>query len=113
MSRETLTVILSNAKDLVVYRKISPLPTVGRNDICPSLFFVFLGVISYRIEDLLSLFSIMTKNSLQVLGTHIGIKLYNQEEYVSLTDIARYKNKEHPADIIKNRMRNKNTIVFL
>lgn len=55
----------------------------------------------------------MTKNSLQVLGTHIGIKLYNQEEYVSLTDIARYKNKEHPADIIKNRIRNKNSIVFL
>lgn len=54
----------------------------------------------------------MSINSLQVLGTHIGMKLYNQEEYVSLTDIAKHKSTS-PDQVIQNRMRNKNTLEFL
>lgn len=54
----------------------------------------------------------MTKNSLHVLGTHIGIKQYNQEEYISLTDIAKHKSSS-PDQLIQNRMRNKNTLEFL
>jgi len=44
-----------------------------------------------------------------------GIMLYsvNTESYVSITDIAKYKNSEAPRDIIKNWMRNKNTIELL
>ena len=34
-----------------------------------------------------------------VLGTEIAIK--EKEDYISLTDIAKYKNPEHPADVIK------------
>ena len=37
----------------------------------------------------------------------------NEADYVSLTDIAKFKNAQFPADIVKNRLRNKNTIAFL
>ena len=48
-----------------------------------------------------------------VLGTDIKIFSPKKEEYISLTDIARYKNPEHPADVIKNWTRSKDTIEFL
>ena len=37
----------------------------------------------------------------------------SQDDYISLTDIARYKNPEFPADVIKNWLRIRNTIEFL
>ena len=37
----------------------------------------------------------------------------NGDDYISLTDIARYKNSEEPKDIVKNWMRNRSTIEFL
>lgn len=37
----------------------------------------------------------------------------NKEDYISLTDIARYKNPEFPADVVKNWLRIKSTIEFL
>lgn len=44
----------------------------------------------------------------------INIKLSNiGDDYISLTDIAKYKNQESPDDVIKNWMRNKNTLDFL
>ena len=36
-----------------------------------------------------------------------------KEDYISLTDIARYKNPEFPADVIKNWLRLRNTVEFL
>jgi len=46
-----------------------------------------------------------------------GIKVYifqqNETDYISLTDIARYKDKERTDYIIQNWMRNRNTIEFL
>lgn len=46
-----------------------------------------------------------------------GIEIYtfikNENDYISLTDIAKYKNKEEPADIVKNWMRSRNTIEYL
>ena len=45
----------------------------------------------------------------------IDISVYSedlQNEYISLTDIARYKSDE-PNDVIKNWMRNRDTIEFL
>ncbi|ADB13677.1 KilA-N domain-containing protein [Gardnerella swidsinskii] len=44
------------------------------------------------------------------------IQVYTEDfrnDYVSLTDIARYKNKEEPKDVVKNWLRVKNTIEFL
>lgn len=37
----------------------------------------------------------------------------NGDDYISLTDIARYKNSEEPKDIVKNWMRNRSTIEFI
>jgi hypothetical protein len=54
----------------------------------------------------------MTKNILQVLDTPIGIYLLHQEEYISLTDIAKHKSSS-PDQLIQNRMRNRNTLEFL
>ncbi len=49
----------------------------------------------------------------KVLGTDVSISYQRKEEYISLTDIARYKNPDHPADVIKNWTRSKDTIEFL
>ncbi len=46
-----------------------------------------------------------------------GLEIYtfqqNESDYISLTDIAKYKNKDEPADIVKNWMRNRGTIEYL
>ncbi len=52
-------------------------------------------------------------NKINVLGTEIKLSSGKKEDYFSLTDIAKYKNSEHPADIIKNWTRSKDTIEFL
>ena len=36
-----------------------------------------------------------------------------QDDYISLTDIARTKNSDEPKDVVKNWLRSKNTIAFL
>ena len=36
-----------------------------------------------------------------------------EDDYISLTDIARSKNSDEPKDVVKNSLRNKNTIAFL
>jgi KilA-N domain len=48
-----------------------------------------------------------------VKGTEITIFQGEQTDYISLTDIARYKDAEHIDDIIKNWLRNRNTIELL
>jgi hypothetical protein len=50
---------------------------------------------------------------IKVLGTEIALSSQKKEDYISLTDIAGYKNPEHPADVIKNWTRSKDTIEFL
>src|SRR3989338_6741128 len=49
---------------------------------------------------------------IQVLGTNIGLNA-KKIDYISLTDIARYKNAQEPKDVVKNWLRNKDTIEFL
>ncbi|MBX2931672.1 MAG: KilA-N domain-containing protein [Chitinophagaceae bacterium] len=46
---------------------------------------------------------------------NIDIVLYedNRQDYISLTDIARYKNSNEPKDVVKNWMRSRTTIEFL
>ena len=55
------------------------------------------------------------KETLNADGLSIAIisDVDNNNEYISLTDIAKYKNSEFPADVIKNWMRNRSTIEFL
>lgn len=51
--------------------------------------------------------------SLNVQGISVSIIQQQESEYISLTDIARYKDKDEPKDVVKNRMRTKSTIEFL
>ncbi len=46
---------------------------------------------------------------IEVIGTEITFFQIDQEDFVSLTDIAKHKNPEAPADIVKNWLRSKNT----
>ncbi|ATA79757.1 DNA-binding protein [Capnocytophaga sputigena] len=56
----------------------------------------------------------MTKNkTISVQGFDIVWYETNYNNYISLTDIARYKDAEHTDDIIKNWLRNRNTIELL
>lgn len=53
------------------------------------------------------------KQQVQVLWTDINVLKFHEEDFVSLTDIAKYKNSTEPKDVIKNWLRTKNTIEFL
>lgn len=50
---------------------------------------------------------------INVKGTEVIIFQESEQDYISLTDIARYKNSDSPKDVIKNWLRNKDTIEFL
>ena len=52
-------------------------------------------------------------NKLIVQETLISIRQHEKEDFISLTDIARAKNSDEPKDVVKNWLRNKNTIEFL
>jgi hypothetical protein len=53
------------------------------------------------------------KQKIKVKNTEIVLFQKNQLDYISLTDIAKYKNADAPADVVKNWMRTKSTIEFL
>lgn len=56
----------------------------------------------------------MTKNKkINVQGVDILLYQEHQNDYISLTDIARHKDSAHTDDLIKNWMRNRNTIELL
>jgi hypothetical protein len=56
----------------------------------------------------------MTKKcGINVKGTEITILKISSDDFISLTDIARHKDPENTDDIIKNWMRNRNTIELL
>ncbi len=50
---------------------------------------------------------------INVIGTEVTIFSKINEEYLSLTDIAKHKNPNAPRDIIKNWLRNRSTIEFI
>jgi len=52
------------------------------------------------------------KKTINVKGKEIVIFSQNAEEYISLTDISRYKNPDEPKDVVKNWLRSKSTIEF-
>lgn len=51
--------------------------------------------------------------AISVQGVVIGITENNKKSYISLTDIARYKNPHEPKDVVKNWLRSRNTVEFL
>ena len=54
------------------------------------------------------------KATINAKGTEITVLSKGDEnDYISLTDIARYKNPDEPKDVVKNWMRSSSTIEFL
>ena len=49
---------------------------------------------------------------INVKGTSVTIISGGTDDYISLTDIARYKNSDHTDDLIRNWLRNRNTLEF-
>jgi hypothetical protein len=52
-------------------------------------------------------------SKIKVKGTEITLYTQKEEDYICITDIARYKNPERTDDLIRNWLRNRNTIEFL
>ena len=55
----------------------------------------------------------VTKTTIEVKGSPVTVLSQKEEDYISLTDIARYKNAEHTDDLVRNWLRNRNSIEFL
>ena len=55
----------------------------------------------------------MKMKSLNVKKQMVSVLKVNNEDYISITDIARFKNPKEPKDVVKNWFRNRNTIEFL
>ena len=53
------------------------------------------------------------QSEMDVKGSKINVVRVGGYEYISLTDLARTQNDEAPADVVKNWLRNKETISFL
>jgi hypothetical protein len=54
-----------------------------------------------------------TKDKIIVKGIEVRYNQINQNDYMSLTDIAQFKNPVSPKDVVKNWLRSKETIAFL
>ena len=50
---------------------------------------------------------------IKVKGMSISVVSGSVDDYISLTDIARYKDSDHSDDLIRNWLRNRNTLEFL
>ncbi len=52
-------------------------------------------------------------SKIQVLSRDVTVVSVRDEDYICLTDIARYKSHEGTDDLIRNWLRNRNTVEFL
>ncbi len=53
------------------------------------------------------------KSTVSVKGTEITVLAHNEQDYISLTDIAKHREPNRSDHVIQNWMRNRNTIEFL
>ena len=53
------------------------------------------------------------KSTINANGVEIRVASSNESDYISLTDIAKKRNPEFPADVVKNQLRSRSTIEFL
>ena len=58
-------------------------------------------------------FAVPKNKTIEVLSTEVKIKAIDQDDFICLTDIAKSKNPEHPDDLIRNWLRNRNTLELL
>ena len=54
-----------------------------------------------------------SKTTFEVQGSAVAVLSQNQQDFISLTDIARFKNPDGIDDLIRNCLRNRNTVEFL
>ncbi|WP_232300454.1 KilA-N domain-containing protein [Desulfonatronovibrio magnus] len=52
-------------------------------------------------------------NTITVLNTEVKIKVIDQNDFICITDIAKSRNPKHPDDLIRNWLRNRNTLELL
>ena len=52
------------------------------------------------------------KTTIEVKGAAIPVLSLKEDDYICITDIARYKNAECTDDLVRNWLRNRNTIEF-
>jgi hypothetical protein len=55
----------------------------------------------------------LTMAKINVLDREVGVIVENEEDYICITDIARYRNAENTDDLIRSWLRNRNTVEFL
>ncbi len=55
----------------------------------------------------------MAKKEIIVKGINVNYNKINDEEFISLTDIAKARNAKEPKDVIKSWMRNRSTLEYL
>ncbi len=53
------------------------------------------------------------KSTIEVQGASVAVLSQDRQDLISLTDIARFKNPERSDDLIRNWLRNRNTVEFL
>ena len=78
------------------------------------IFYVIIQVIKIKPELGGGILSKIKKEKISAKG--FDIEVYTEDfknDYISLTDIAKYKNKEEPNVVVSNWMRNYNTIEYL
>ena len=52
-------------------------------------------------------------SKISVLGKDVTVFTKKNDDYISITDNAKYRSKDTPADIVKNRLRSRSTIELL
>ncbi len=68
----------------------------------------------FRNQNILSQGVTLSKNKkIEVKGTEVTVYRESKDDYISLTDIARFKNSDAIDDLIRSWIRNRNTIEFL
>jgi hypothetical protein len=55
----------------------------------------------------------VNRSTIEVKGSAVAVLSQNQQDFICLTDIARYKDAERTDYLISNWLRNRNTIEFL
>ena len=54
-----------------------------------------------------------SNKKIEVLNIEVKVKTIDQDDFICLTDIAKSRNPEHPDDLIRNWLRNRNTLELL
>jgi hypothetical protein len=53
------------------------------------------------------------KRTIEVKGSSVAVLSRDQQDTLCLPDMAKFKNPDHPDDVIRNWLRSRNTVEFL